>query len=64
MEGVSIPVLQEETADTIFDDYGASKWYFYFIDRDGNPRAIHYRLDLEDELPILLGEIQKLVEET
>lgn len=62
--GVTLPVLQDTTADGVATAYGASKWYVYLIDRSGMPRYIHYEMDLADsDRPRLLEEIASLTAE-
>jgi len=65
VDGVTLPVLQDTSAEDVFSRYGATKWYVYLIDRAGYPRYIHYTLDLEGEADRarLLSEIATLVAE-
>ena len=60
-EVTSRPVLQDTTADGVFDDYGASQWYIYLVDREGITQTLWYALDLDGERDRLLGEIETLV---
>lgn len=62
--GVTLPVLQDTTADAVATTYGASKWYVYLIDRAGTIRYIHYSLDLAaTDRARLLSEIASLTAE-
>ena len=62
--GVTLPVLQDTTADNIATIYGASKWYVYMIDRTGTVRYIHYEMDLaDDDRARFLAEIATLTAE-
>ena len=62
--GVTLPVLQDTTADAVATTYGASKWYVYLIDRAGTIRYIHYAMDLADsDRARLLSEISSLTAE-
>ena len=63
VDGVSLPVLQDTSEADVFDLYGASKWYVYLVDAQGNPRTIHYSIDLDGERDRLLAEIAALVKE-
>ena len=56
-DGMDLPVLQDTTTDKVFVDYGASKWYIYVLDAEGNPRYVHYQVDLNGERDRLLSEI-------
>lgn len=60
---VSLPVLQDTDEADVAELYGAEKWYFLLVDREGLPRTIHYSLDLGTESDRLLAEIAELVEE-
>lgn len=62
-DDVTLPVLQDTGEADVADDYGAEKWYFMLIDREGRPRLIHYSLDLGSESDRLLSEIAELVAE-
>ena len=59
-ESSQIPVLQDTAADRIASCFGASKWYFYLVDKTGEARFVHYKLDLESERERLLAEIELL----
>ncbi len=59
--GTTRPILQDTSSDGVFDDYGASQWYFYLIDPEGYPQLIWYQLDLDGERDRLLAEIETLV---
>lgn len=62
-EGLTLPVLHDTAEAGVQDAYGAEKWYFYLIDRDGRVRWIHYKLDLNGDRDRLLGEIATLIAE-
>jgi len=63
-DGVTLPVLQDTDELEVAENYGASKWYVYIIDRSGIPRYVHYSMDLDgDEADRLLSEISTLVKE-
>lgn len=60
---VTLPVLQDTDEADVAELYGAEKWYFTLIDREGLPRTVHYSLDLAIESDRLLSEIAALVAE-
>ena len=61
--GGPVPILQDTLEEQTANLYGAAKWYVYLIDREGNPRYVHYEIDLATERDRLLGEIATLVAE-
>ena len=48
MDGVTLPVLLDTTDAAVAEQYGASKWYMYFIDEAGKPVFVHYYLHATD----------------
>lgn len=59
-EGVTLPVLQDTTEAAVQAQYGAQKWYFYLVDREGRVRWIHYKLDLYGGRDRMIAEIETL----
>lgn len=60
----TLTVLQDTSTVDMFTQYGATKWYVYLIDRAGQPRYIHYSMDLaDDDRTRFLSEIATLVAE-
>ena len=62
-DDVFLPVLQDTTTDNLAEQYGAEKWYFTLVDKQGIPRLIHYSLELGSESDRLLAEIAELAAE-
>lgn len=46
VEGVQLPVLQDDDTQLVSEGYGAYKWYIYFVDDGGTLRWLHYDLSL------------------
>ena len=59
-DGVTLPVLQDTTSDDVYGHYGATKWYMYFIGKDGAPHRIHYHMDLPEDEARFLSFIDEL----
>ncbi|MCB9759814.1 MAG: hypothetical protein H6739_08275 [Alphaproteobacteria bacterium] len=62
VDGVTLRVLQDTTQDHVTSDYGAEKWYFYFMDREGKVRFIHYKLSFPSDTDRFLGLIDAVKE--
>ena len=60
VEGTRLPVLQDNADARLVQCFGASKWYIYVVDREGEVRFLHYQLDLVTERERLLEEITSL----
>ena len=60
VEGTQLPVLQDTSDNRVVQCFGASKWYIYVVDREGQARFLHYQLDLETERERLLEEVTSL----
>ena len=63
-DDVFLTVLQDTTTDDMAEQYGAEKWYFTLVDKQGIPRLIHYSLELGSEGDRLLAEIAELEAES
>ena len=62
--GTQLPVLQDTSDARISQCFGASKWYIYVVDREGDVRFLHYKRDLGTERDRLLAEVAALQGET
>ncbi len=61
IEGVTLPVLQDDDAQLVSEGYGASKWYVYFVDDAGTLRWLHYDLQLtSSEAERFVTEVEQL----
>jgi len=60
VEGTQLPVLQDNADHRLVQCFGASKWYIYVVDREGDVRFLHYQLDLVTERDRLLAEVTSL----
>lgn len=58
-EDITLPVLQDTTTDGVFDAYGASKWYLYVIDAEGELAYLHYSFDIDGDTDRLLTELSE-----
>ncbi len=57
VEGITLPVLQDDDTQLVSESHGASKWYVYFVDDEGTLRWLHY------ELALTSTEAQRFVDE-
>ncbi|MCB9743987.1 MAG: hypothetical protein H6741_28290 [Alphaproteobacteria bacterium] len=59
-DGVTLPVFQDTSEDDVYTSYGAEKWYFYYLDRQGVVQRIDYYLSLPAEEERFLAAIAEL----
>lgn len=57
---VTLPVLQDTSDAQVFQQYGASKWYMYFIDPTGELRFVHYEMNVPNEEARILDHLAEL----
>jgi hypothetical protein len=57
-----LPVLQDTSDARVFESYGASKWYLYFIRAPGELDRLYYHLDLTgDERERFISEVEAML---
>ena len=57
-----LPVVQDEEALEIADEYGAYKWFIYIINADGSLNKMHYDLPMPNQLSRLVEWINSAKE--